>query len=431
MFTISDKTQKLLDTISTFLAREVYPREEALQTRGFFAVEPELKKLRAEVKKLGLWGPQIPAELGGMGLPLLEHGLVSEVLGRSPLGHYVFGCQAPDAGNIEILHMFGTPEQKDRWLRPLAAGDIRSCFSMTEPGSPGSNPTELFCRAARDGDFYVIDGLKWFTSSADGAAFAVVMAVTEPDAPPHRRASMIIVPTDTPGFRIVRNISVMGHPGEGYYSHAEVAYESCRVPVANRLGPEGAGFAIAQERLGPGRIHHCMRWLGICARAFDLLCGRAVSRQLSPTERLGDKQIIQAWIAECRAEMNAARLLVLDAAEKIDKLGFRAAQEEVSIIKFFVAGVLQNVLDKAVQAHGALGMTDDTPLASWYAHERGARIYDGPDEVHKMSVARRILKRYAGKPAERAPARDDATLERGAAERLGAPSRRERGVQDD
>ena len=396
MVAVAKKTQQLLETISAFVARELYPREQDLQTKGFFAVEKDLADLRRRVKGLGLWGPQIPTELGGMGLPLLEHGLVSEVLGRSPLGHYVFGCQAPDAGNIEILHLFGTDGQKERWLRPLAAGDIRSCFSMTEPDSPGSNPTELHTLARAEGDDYVIDGRKWFTSSAEGSAFAVVMAVTNPDGPPHQRASMIIVPTDTPGFKLVRNISVMGHLGEGYFSHAEVAYENCRVPMANRLGAEGAGFAIAQERLGPGRIHHCMRWLGICARAFDLMCERAVTRQMSPSERLADKQLVQAWVAESRAEIAAARLLVLDAAHKIDALGFRGAQEEVSLIKFHTARVLQDVLDRAIQTHGALGMTDDTPLAMWWAQERAARIYDGPDEVHKVSVARRILKRYGG-----------------------------------
>jgi acyl-CoA dehydrogenase len=279
---------------------------------------------------------------------------------------------------------------------PLAAGEIRSCFSMTEPGSPGSNPTQLECRAVRDGDDYVISGRKWFTSSADGARFAIVMAVTDPDAPRHRRASMIIVPTDTPGFRHVRNISIMSHPGNGWMSHAEISYEGCRVPRANLLGEEGAGFAIAQERLGPGRIHHCMRWLGICDRAFELMCKRALSRKIDDNEVLGQKGIVQAWIAESRAQIAAARLLVLDTAWKIDTGGgFRAAQEEVSLIKFFVAGVLQQVLDRAIQVHGGMGITDDTPLAGWWAHERGARIYDGPDEVHKISVARRILKRYA------------------------------------
>jgi alkylation response protein AidB-like acyl-CoA dehydrogenase len=392
-FTVPAETQALVKRMRDFLGAEVVPVEKDMAERGFFAVEPKLDELRGRVKALGMWAPQVPKDVGGMGLPLMEHALVSEALGRSPLGHYVFGAQAPDAGNIEVLHKFGTDEQKQRWLVPLAAGKIRSCFSMTEPGSPGSNPTQLECLAQREGESWVIDGRKWFTSSADGAAFAIVMAVTDPGAPPHRRASMIIVPTDTPGFRRVRNISIMGHAGEGYPSHSEIAYERCRVPLGNLLGEQGAGFTIAQERLGPGRIHHCMRWLGICDRAFELMCKRAASRRIDAEETLAQKGIIQTWIAESRAHIAAARLFVLDTAWKIDQHGFRAAQEEVSLIKFHVAGVLQGVLDKAIQVHGALGITDDTPLAGWWAHERGARIYDGPDEVHKISAAKRIVRR--------------------------------------
>jgi len=220
------------------------------------------------------------------------------------------------------------------------------------------------------------------------------MAITNPEAPRHGRASQILVPLDTPGYEQVRNISVMGEEGDGWASHAEVRYDEVRVPQTNLLGGEGAGFAIAQERLGPGRIHHCMRWLGICERAFDLMCSYAVRRELAPGRTLADQGTIQAWAAECRAEINAATLMVLDTALKIDKKGQYAARDEISLIKFHVAGVLQNVLDRALQVHGGLGMTDDTPIAWWYRHERAARIYDGPDEVHKWSVARRIFKRY-------------------------------------
>jgi alkylation response protein AidB-like acyl-CoA dehydrogenase len=254
----------------------------------------------------------------------------------------------------------------------------------------------LSCTAVKDGDDYVINGHKWFTSAADGAAFAIVMAVTNPDAPKHMRASQIIVPTDTPGFNLVRNIPIMGHEGAGYGSHAEIRYEDCRVPQANLLGQEGAGFLIAQERLGPGRIHHCMRWIGICERAFAMMCQRASTRVINDGKTLGTKQIIQAWIAEARAEINAARLMVLHAAWKIDAEGFLAAREEVSLIKFHVANVMLGVVDRAIQVHGALGITSDTVLSYFYSHERGARIYDGPDEVHKMVVARRILARVAG-----------------------------------
>ncbi len=351
------------------------------------------------VKEAGLWAPNLPEELGGMGLGLVDLGLLSEALGRSPLGHFVFGCQAPDAGNMEILHRYGSEEQKQTYLAPLAAGHIRSCFSMTEIAMPGSNPVMLETTATRDGDHYVINGRKWYSTAADGAEIAVVMAVTNPERDPHRRASMILVPTSTPGFHRVRNISVMGEQGEGYFSHSEIAYEDCRVPVSNLLGPEGQGFAIAQERLGPGRIHHCMRWLGICHRSFDLMCSRTASRVISPDgAALASKEIIQSWIAECAAEIRAARLLTLHTAWQIETLGWRQAREDISMIKFLVANTLQRVVDRALQSHGGLGMTDQTPLAFFYRHERAARIYDGPDEVHKLAVARRILRSYAKQP---------------------------------
>ncbi len=393
-FATSDKMKDLLGRMRTFVSDKVMPAEQQVMTNGFTASNDLLMDLRGQVKAAGMWAPQLPQEIGGMGLSVLEHGMVSEVLGNSPLGHYVFGAQAPDAGNIEILHKFGTPEQKQQYLAPLAAGEIRSCFSMTEPHTAGSNPTLLSCRAEKDGDDYVINGRKWFTSAADGSAFAIVMAVTDPDADRHARATQIIVPTDTAGFNLVRNIPIMGHAGEGYASHAEIVYENCRVPQSNRLGGEGTGFLIAQERLGPGRIHHCMRWIGICERAFDLMCRRAASRDMGGGNMLGSKQIVRTWIAEARAKINAARLSVLQAAWKIDNEGFYAAREEISLIKFYVADVLMEVVDRAVQVHGAMGITDDTVLAYYYSHERAARIYDGPDEVHKVVVARRIMKRY-------------------------------------
>ena len=416
-FAISAELQDLLSRIEALMQTVVYPLEPAFLSTRFSLLAPQLQAARTRIKEAGLWAPQVPAELGGMGLSLLEHGLVSEALGKSPLGHYIFGCQAPDAGNIEVLHKYGTPEQIDRFLLPLCKGEIRSCFAMTEPDSPGSNPTQLHTRAVRTGDEFVLDGRKWFTTAADGAAFAVVMAVTNPEAAAHQRASMLLVPTNTPGFELVRNISIMGDANDGFASHAEIKLSGCRVPATNLLGPQGAGFLIAQERLGPGRIHHCMRWLGICARSFDLLCQRALSRKIDATETLADKQLVQAMIAESRAEIDAARLLVLQTAWRIDQAGheghapsksasghakthagasgFAAAQEDVSLIKFHVAGVMQRVVDRAVQVHGAMGITSDTVLSYFYAHERGSRIYDGPDEVHKLAAARRILRRYA------------------------------------
>jgi len=329
---------------------------------------------------------------------LVDHALVSEALGRSPLGHYVFGCQAPDAGNIEILHLYGNAEQKEKYLRPLVEGRIRSCFAMTEVDLPGSNPVMLAATAEKDGDDYVINGRKWYTTGADGSQFAIVMAITHPTAPPHLRASMIVVPTDTPGYHLVRNIPVMGHAGGDYFSHGEVLFQSCRVPQKNLLGGEGFGFAIAQDRLGPGRIHHCMRWLGICKRSFDLMCKRAGERVMDwDGSKLASKEIVQAWIAESAAEIQAARLMTLHAAWKIDREGQKKARDEISLIKFVVANTMQHVVDRALQVHGGLGMTDDTVLAFFFRHERAARIYDGADEVHKATVARRILRGYAGR----------------------------------
>jgi len=399
-FTLSDETRVMLELMDGFMEREVIPLEPAFLTRPFSALEPEIEALRARVRQMGLWAPAQPREYGGMGLSLTDFALVSEVLGRSPLGHYVFGCHAPDAGNIEILHDHGTPGQKERWLGPLVRGEIRSCFSMTEVELPGSNPVMMDTTAVLEDGQWIINGQKWYTTSADGAAFAIVMAVTDPGAPPHERASMIIVPTDTPGFDLVRNISVMGHTGDGWASHAEILYHSCRVPEENLLGPRGAGFRIAQERLGPGRIHHTMRWLGICRRALDLLCKRAVTRPIAPDQVLADREIVQGWIAESAAEIEAARALTLQTAWKIEHLGWKEVREEISMIKFVVANVMQRVVDRALQVFGGLGMTDDTILAYFHRHERAARIYDGADEVHKLSLARRILRPYRARARE-------------------------------
>ncbi|MCZ2114514.1 MAG: acyl-CoA dehydrogenase family protein [Anaerolineae bacterium] len=392
---ISTEMKLLLQTLDEFVREEILPLERPFLLHDFDTLLPATEEVRQRAKGLGLWLPQIPEAYGGMGLTLFEHGLVSERLGRTPLGHYILNCQAPDAGNMEILIEHGTPEQKERFLMPLLAGDIRSCFSMTEPENAGSNPTWLSTTATKDGDDYLVNGHKWFSTGADGAAFAIVMAVTDPAAARHQRASMIIVPADTPGFHIVENTSVMGERGQGWASHGEIRYDDCRVPQSNRLGAEGMGFVIAQQRLGPGRIHHCMRWIGICERAFDLMCRQATLRELAPGRTLAEMGPVQNWIAESRAEIDAARLLVLQTAYKIDREGAYAARDDISLIKFHVASVLQAVLDRAIQVHGAMGMTDETPLAFWYRHERAARIYDGPDEVHKWSVARRILSRYA------------------------------------
>jgi alkylation response protein AidB-like acyl-CoA dehydrogenase len=392
---MNQNLEQLIANISRFLRDEAYPLEQSFLQQPFKELVPTLAAKRAQVKAARLWGPHLPKEYGGLGLTLSEFARVSEELGRTPIGHYLFNCQAPDIGNTEILIAHGTEEQKERYLLPLARGEVRSCFSMTEPEHPGSNPTWMSTKATREGADYVINGHKWFTSSADGASFAIVMAVTNADAPnKYKRASQIVVPIPTEGFAIVRNINVMGEPGSDYASHAEVTYTNCRVPQTNLLGQEGAGFTIAQERLGPGRIHHCMRWIGICERAFDLMCDYSAHRQLLPGVFVGNKQIVQEWIAESRAEIEAARLLVLDTASKIDRDGASAARHNISMIKFYVAGILGKVLDRAIQVHGALGLTNDTLLSYWYRHERGARIYDGPDEVHKTVVAREALRKF-------------------------------------
>ena len=382
--------------IKEFVKEELYPLEPWILNCEWEEKLPKLNELRDKVKAQGLWLPQIPKDYGGLGLTNAQHGEVSEILGASPYGHYVFNCQAPDAGNMEILIEFGTKAQKEKYLEPLLKGEIRSCFAMTEPDFAGSNPVNMGTIAEIKGDNYIINGHKWFTSGFDGANFAIVMLVSKPNSDnPHKKASQIIVPTKTEGVEFIRNIQIMGHPGGGWESHSEIKFHDVKVPLLNVLGTDGEGFSIAQKRLGPGRIHHCMRWIGICERSFDLMCKRALSRELAHGKKLADKQTIQNWISECRAEINAARLLVQDAAHKIDIQGAYKTRKEISIIKFYCANVLQKVIDCAIQVHGAKGITDDTILAAYYRHERAARIYDGADEVHKSSLAKQILKEYS------------------------------------
>jgi acyl-CoA dehydrogenase len=376
--------------VRAFMEEHVYPNEPAL-----FREDEESDRLIAalqqEAKDADLWAPHLPPEAGGSGSGFLEYAYLNEEIGRSFIAQLLFGCQAPDAGNGEILHMFGTDEQKERFLKPLVSGATRSFFGMTEPEVAGSDPTLLQGRAVRDGDEWVINAHKWFSSGADGAGFGVVMVVTDPDAAPHERASMILVPTDTPGYEMVRRVSVMGHEGRGWGTHCETRFTDVRVPVENTLGPVGAGFRIAQKRLGPGRIHHVMRWLGQMQRAFELLCSYSLERQAFGGP-LAEKQTVQNWIADSAAEIQACRLMTLQAAHRLDEGD--EARVEVSLIKFYAARVLNDVIDRAIQVHGGLGVTDDTPLAQMYRMARGARIYDGADEVHKMVVARRILRDF-------------------------------------
>ncbi|MCX2743072.1 acyl-CoA dehydrogenase family protein [Mangrovivirga sp. M17] len=390
----TERLKNFLPKIKSFVEDELLPIENHLLTTSFYELSPLLEEKRKIAKQLGIWAPYLPEREGGSGLSLTEFAQVSEVLAWTLYGHYCLNCQAPDVGNIELLSDHGTEEQKEKYLKPLINGDIRSCFSMTEPENAGSNPVILDTKAEKSEDNYIINGRKWFTTGADGASFAIVMAVTDPDAGNYQKASMIIVPTDNPGFKRVRNTPIMGEPGEGHDSHSEIKYDNCKVPVENIIGKEGEGFYLAQQRLGPGRVHHCMRWIGTAERALDMMCQRASSRSLGGDTLLAHKQTVQNWIAESRASIDACRLMVLNTAHMLETVGSKNARNEISAIKFYVANMLQEVLDRAIQVHGAYGLTDDCILSHWYRHERAARIYDGPDEVHKSSLARQILKNY-------------------------------------
>ncbi len=398
-FELSPRVEELRDRVRAFLDEHVYPVEldamRALdhEVRAGKAYPDILVEIRERARTDGLWNLFMPDERYGAGLTNVEYGVLCEEMGRSPaIAPMAFNCSAPDTGNMEILAEHGSDEQVEAWLRPLLEGTIRSCFSMTEPEVSGSDPTTLRTAAVLDGDEWVLNGHKWFTSGAVGASVAIVMCVTDPDAQPYARASMVLVPTDAPGFNLVRPVPVMGH--DGGPGHCEILYEDCRVPASNLLGPRGAGFVIAQDRLGPGRIHHCMRAIGTAERAIELMCRRANSREAFGG-KLAEKQFVQDFIALSRMEVEQARLLTLKAAWKMDTAGKRAARREVSMIKVVAANVVMDVLDRAIQVHGALGMSDDTPLAWMWRFSRMLRVADGPDEVHKMVIARRELNHWA------------------------------------
>jgi acyl-CoA dehydrogenase len=408
-FSTDPEFQEQLDWMRDLVKREVWPIETVFDQLGEEGFRRAIKPLQVQVKERGLWAAHLPPELGGQGFGQVKLGLMHEILGSSPFAPAVFGNAAPDSGNSEILALAGTPDQKERYLHPLLAGDLRSAFSMTEPETAGSDPTLLQTRAVRDGDDWVINGHKWFSTNGSVADFLIVMAVTDPDARPHQRASMLLVDVDTPGVNIIRDIPTMEHPAEHfgrYGGHAEIVYDNVRVPADALLGGEGEGFLIAQHRLGPGRIHHCMRWLGVSRRAFDMLCERALSRYAFGSQ-LSDKQTIQNWIADSAAQMQAARLMTLHAAWRMDNEGAAAARTDISLIKFFGANVLFDVVDRALQIHGALGYSTDLPLEAMYRYARAARLYDGADEVHRQSVARQILRGYEARevPSEHVPTR--------------------------
>ena len=401
-FSTEPDFQLKLDWMREFVRDEIWPLETLLDELGWDGLQRAMKPLQERVRAQELWAAHLDPELGGQGYGQVKLGLMHEILGSSPIAPLAFGNAAPDSGNSEIIAMAGTPEQKERYLYPLLAGDLKSAFSMTEPDTAGSDPTLLKTRATRDGEGWLLSGHKWFSSNASIADFLVVMAVTDPDARPHQRASMFLVDAATPGVNIVRDVATMEHPYESwgrYGNHAEILYEDVRLPGEALLGAEGAGFLLAQQRLYPGRIHHCMRWLGVARRAFDMLCERSLYRYAHGST-LSKHQTVQNWIADSEAELQAARLMTLHAAWKMDTEGVVAARKEIALIKFFGAKVLHDVVDRALQAHGGLGYSTDLPLEAMYRMARAARIYDGPDEVHRASVARQVLRGYAIPPNE-------------------------------
>ena len=417
-FETEPEFEEQLAWMRSFVKEEIFPIETLDLT--YDKVVALIKPLQDQVRARGLWAAHLPAELGGAGFGQVKLGLMHEILGQTPYGPLVFGNNAPDSGNAELigvgLEMADRDNHRTKWLEPLLEGRLRSGFSMTEPNTAGSDPTLLSTRAVRDGDEWVIDGRKWYTTNGSVADFFIVMAVTNPDVHPYQGSSMIIVPVDTPGVTILRDVGSMDDPTVVYGkfgNHAEILYESVRVPYNNLIGDEGAGFVLAQARLGPGRIHHCMRWLGQSQRAFDDMCERALSRYTHKS-LLAEKQTVQNWIADSMAEMHAARLMTLQAAWKMDKVGASASRVEIAMIKYYGAQVLFNVIDRSLQVHGSLGYSSDMPLEHMYRAARAARIYDGPDEVHRQTVARAALKNYSASeiPTDHIPTRAVAAKEK-------------------
>jgi acyl-CoA dehydrogenase len=410
-FETDDDFEPQLEWMREFVREEIYPLE--VLPLDWQSYRRAIKPLMEKVKQRGLWAAHLSPELGGQGFGQVKLALMHEILGGSELAPPVFGNQAPDSGNSELIALAGTDEQKDRWMKPLLAGEMYSAFSMTELGT-GSDPRQFTTSAVRDGSGWVLNGDKWIVGNATRSDFHIVMVRTDPlpDADPYRTMSLFIVPTSTPGIEM-RELGLMHEPySEGLvHSHAEVNYRDVRVPADALLGGEGEAFALAQARLGPGRIHHCMRWLGVTRRAFDAMCERAVSKSVHGS-LLSDKQTIQNWIADSAASMEAARLMTLKAAWKMDQVGAAAARTEIAMIKYFGATIMHDVLDRAIQIHGSLGYSTDLPLEQMYRWSRAARLYDGPDEVHRVTVARRTLRSYEPRdtPTEHIPTRREAAL---------------------
>lgn len=406
-FAYSPKSEALRATLLAFMDEHIYPAEHTYeeQMRGAgnpHAHPPIIEDLKKQAQARGLWNLFLPNTEWGAGLTNLDYAPLAEIMGRSPhLAPEATNCSAPDTGNMELLAEFGTPQQQHEWLVPLLEGTIRSCFGMTEPEVASSDARNIQSRIERDGDSYVINGRKWWTSGAmrPNCKLCIFMGVTNPDAGPYEQQSMILVPMDTPGVKVLRNMKVFGY--DDREGHAEVIFESVRVPASNLLGPEGAGFAIAQARLGPGRIHHCMRLVGMAERAFEAMCARAHSR-VAFGKTLARQGVVGEWIADARIEIEMVRLLVLKTAWLMDTVGNRGARIEISAIKVAAPRMATRILDRAIQLHGGGGVSQDFPLAAMYAGARTLHLADGPDEVHKMALARRELARFL--PAD--PAQD-------------------------
>jgi acyl-CoA dehydrogenase len=397
-FEVSEKTRDFRARIEAFMDELVYPHEATFQEQqraadSRWSVPPIVEDLKEEARSRGLWNLFLPDSDLGAGLTNLEYAPLCEVMGRSPIAPEVFNCNAPDTGNMEVLVRYGTEEQKERWLRPLLDGEIRSCFAMTEPDVASSDATNIQATIERDGDEYVLNGRKWWTSGAGDprCKISIFMGKTDPEAPRHEQQSMILVPLDTPGVQIERTLPVFGYD-DAPHGHAEISYDNVRVPAENMIWGEGKGFAIAQGRLGPGRIHHCMRLIGVAERALEAMCGRVKEREAFG-KPLAEQGVVQAWISDSRMEIEQARLLTLKAAHMMDTVGNKEARAEIAMIKVVAPNVALNVLDRAIQAHGGAGVSEDFPLAYAWASARTLRLADGPDEVHRAAVARLELKK--------------------------------------
>jgi acyl-CoA dehydrogenase len=390
-FAFNEKTKELQGRLQTFMEQHVYPNEQRFHDeveRDAWRPTGIIEELKAKARAAELWNLFLPNDENGAGLTNLEYAPLCEIMGRSQMASEVFNCSAPDTGNMEVLVRYGTPEQKEKWLKPLLAGEIRSCFSMTEPDVASSDATNIGASIVRSGDEYVINGRKWWSSGAGDARckIAIFMGKTNPSAPAHKQQSMILVPLDTPGVKIVRMLTVFGYD-HAPHGHAEILFENVRVPASNILLGEGRGFEIAQGRLGPGRIHHCMRCIGVAERALETMCKR-VQRRVAFGKTLAEQGTIRADIAASRMEIEQARLLTLNAAYMMDTVGNKAARAEIAMIKVVAPNVALRVLDRAIQAHGGAGVSQDTFLASAWAMVRTLRLADGPDEVHSESIAK-------------------------------------------